>query len=127
LNTATKPKVKREAYILMEKHLDELIPPYDGQRQWASERRFCERKWRFDYVATWALSGGPKLAIEIEGGHWLGKGHTGGQHFQSDCDKYNEASILGWSILRFTTADVVSGSARERIKRWIEARVKPFR
>jgi very-short-patch-repair endonuclease len=64
------------------------------------------RNWRFDFLLT-----GTKIAIEIEGGIWLNKGHTGGKHFEEDCIKYNSAAVLGYSVLRFSTGQVKSGEA----------------
>lgn len=73
------------------------------------EYRFHDtRKWRFDFL-IYAYS--VKMAVEIEGGTWLHKGHTGGVHFRSDCEKYNEAQKLGYQVYRFTTDMVKSGEA----------------
>jgi hypothetical protein len=67
-----------------------------------SEYRFHRtRKWRFDFA--WP---GQKVAVEMEGGVFTGGAHTRGGHYQSDCEKYNSAVLLGWRILRYTTADV---------------------
>lgn len=57
-----------------------------------------ERKFRFDYAYPFA-----KIAIELEGGIWIKGAHTRGVHFNSDCEKYNAATILGWRVLRYTT------------------------
>jgi hypothetical protein len=60
------------------------------------------RKWRFD-IALPAL----RIAIEYDGhGHTGGKGHIG-RHasvtgMAGDCEKINQAQILGWRVLRFT-------------------------
>ena len=59
------------------------------------------RKWRFDFA--WPEQ---KVAVEMEGGVFIGGAHTRGGHYQSDCEKYNAAVLLGWRILRYTTADV---------------------
>lgn len=56
------------------------------------------RKWRFDFAYI-----DQKIAIECEGGIWSGGAHVRGSHFNSDCEKYNEAVKLGWKILRYTT------------------------
>ncbi len=66
------------------------------------------RKWRFDFahVAT-------KTAIEIEGGTWNGGRHTRGSGYSKDCEKYNEATKLGWCVMRFTSDAINMKSARE--------------
>lgn len=48
-----------------------------------------------------------KLAIEIEGGAFQGKGHRGIGNFLSDMNKYNIATTLGWRVLRFTTTEIL--------------------
>ena len=56
------------------------------------------RMWRFDFA--WPEL---KIAVELEGGIWNGGAHTRGAHFNSDCNKYNAALILGWKVLRYTS------------------------
>ena len=64
-----------------------------------SEYRFHPtRKWRFDLAYP-----KNKIAIELEGGIWTMGAHSRGAHFNSDSEKYNEAVILGWKVLRYTT------------------------
>lgn len=68
------------------------------------EKEFCfhpVRKWRFDFAIP-----EKKIAVEIEGGTWKKSRHGYGKGFENDCIKYNEASILGWKLLRFTTGQV---------------------
>lgn len=48
------------------------------------------RKWRFDFAYPDKM-----LAIEVEGGTWNRGRHTRGQGFEDDCEKYNEAVVLG--------------------------------
>ena len=69
------------------------------------------RKWRFDFVLP------NKIAVEVEGGVYTKGRHTTGAGFTKDCEKYNEAVILGWRVLRFTTQQVTKGIAIETIKR----------
>lgn len=70
---------------------------YEPQR----EHKFAAawaRDWRFDFA--WPVQ---KVAVEIEGGTWKGKGgHTTGVGYQKDCEKYNAAIELGWRVLRYT-------------------------
>ena len=57
---------------------------------------YSARKWRFD----WAFVS-KKIAIEVEGNAWNVKG--GGRHNQdADLEKYNQAALLGWRVLRFS-------------------------
>jgi len=67
-----------------------------------SEYKFHpKRKWRFDFAFP-----DIKLAIECEGGVWSDGRHTRGKGFVGDSEKYNEAVIMGWRILRYTTSTV---------------------
>jgi len=55
------------------------------------------RRWRFDYA--WPDH---KLALEVEGGIWRkgGGAHSHPLNIERDCEKYSEAALLGWRILR---------------------------
>ena len=76
----------------------------------SSEYRFHEtRKWRFDFALP-----EKKLAIELEGGIWVKGAHTRGSHFNSDCEKYNNAALLGWRVFRITT-DMIGSKHLEPI------------
>ena len=68
------------------------------------------RRWRFDLAFL-----ENKLAIEIEGGVWIRGRHTRGSGFISDIDKYNNAVLLSWKVLRFTPNDVKVGKALQVI------------
>jgi len=59
------------------------------------------RKWRFDFAWPDYL-----VAVEIQGGTWINGGHSRGSGFQKDCDKSNDAVLLGWRVLRYTTDDL---------------------
>jgi very-short-patch-repair endonuclease len=70
------------------------------------------RKWRFDFA--WPDI---RLAVEIEGGIWTGGRHTRGKGFVGDCEKYNEASLMGWTVLRFPVDQIASGEALQFIEK----------
>ncbi len=53
------------------------------------------RRWRFDW--SWPKS---KLAVEIDGGQWVGRG--GRHNSDKDREKLNAAAALGWRVLRFS-------------------------
>lgn len=68
------------------------------------------RRWRFDFA--WPSHG---LAVEVEGGIYSGGRHVRGKGFEDDCEKYNEAAAMGWTVLRFTGAQVRDGRAVKAI------------
>lgn len=68
------------------------------------------RRWRFDFVVK-------GYAVEIEGGVYRKSRHTTGKGYTADCEKYNEAALMGWRVLRFTTEMVKSGEAIDAILR----------
>jgi very-short-patch-repair endonuclease len=76
-----------------------------GASGWVRELQFdSARRWRFDFAWPELL-----VAVEVEGGQWIG-GH-GGVRFEQDCEKYAEAAIRGWSVIRVTTEMVDDGRA----------------
>lgn len=70
------------------------------------------KDWRFDFAWPHAL-----LAVEVEGGTWSKGRHVRGQGYASDCEKYNAAQLHGWTVLRFTTEQVMDGRALATIER----------
>ena len=81
------------------------------------EWQFCQRRWRFDFA--WPLK---KVALEVEGGTHSGGRHTRGSGFEKDCEKYNEATLQGWRVIRVTGAMVKDGRALQVIERALEER-----
>lgn len=67
------------------------------------------RKWRADFLVR------PRMLIEVEGGTRQGGRHSRHEGFSGDCEKYNQAQILGFIVLRFTTEQVSSGYAIDTI------------
>jgi very-short-patch-repair endonuclease len=70
------------------------------------------RKWRFDFAFVES-----KVAVEVEGGIWSAGRHTRGAGFEGDCEKYNEAALAGWRVIRVSPKMVMDLRAIEFIKR----------
>jgi very-short-patch-repair endonuclease len=79
----------------------------EGRWVFQEEVRFHPtRRWRFDW-ASWELM----LAVEWEGGTFVGGRHTSGTGYEKDLEKYNAAALMGWTVLRFTRAMLADGRA----------------
>lgn len=77
------------------------------------EYRFHKvRRWRFDFAFPDRM-----IAVEVEGGVWSRGRHTRPGGFEADCEKYNEAALLGWRIFRVTSAMVKDGRALDIVER----------
>ena len=77
------------------------------------EFRFAPpRRWRFDYAWTEEM-----VALEVEGGIWTQGRHTRGKGVLGDMEKYNEAAIRGWKVLRATPDQVQSGAILATLER----------
>jgi hypothetical protein len=87
----------------------------DYQREW---RFHPTRRWRFD-LAFPEIS----VALEVEGGAWSGGRHTRPMGFLGDMDKYNEAVLMGWLLLRCTWKEVKNGEAQILLERAIKLRL----
>ena len=84
-------------------------------RCWQLEFRFHPtRQWRFDWAMPHLM-----VAVEFEG---KGIGHFNFADYSDDCEKYSEAAILGWKVIRVTAKMVGDGRAFDLIKRAITAR-----
>jgi very-short-patch-repair endonuclease len=80
------------------------------------EHRFHDtRKWRFD-----AAFPERKIAVEIDGGVFAQGRHTRGVGFIRDCEKLNEAGIMGWRVFRFTPSQLESGEVYDVLKRALD-------
>ncbi len=100
---ANKPRAALLDYaetLLIQLQLSGLPEP---QREYLFHRK---RKWRFDLAWPDLL-----IAVEVEGGIWVGGRHVRGEGYEADCEKYNEAQLAGWMVLRFTPGMIKKGSA----------------
>jgi hypothetical protein len=75
---------------------DEGLPA--PQLEW---RFHSIRKWRFD--AAWPDQ---MIAIEIHGGVYSFGHHVRGKGFEDDREKANEATVMGWRLLEYSTGQV---------------------
>ena len=73
------------------------------------------RRWRFDLAFLES-----KLAVEVEGGIWTYGRHNRAISFIKDMEKYNEACLLGWNLLRFTTDMVKKGESIKIISKFFK-------
>jgi very-short-patch-repair endonuclease len=74
-----------------------------------------KRKWRFDYA--WPNE---KLALEVEGGVWVGGRHNRATGFLKDMEKYNTAAMMGWRIIRVTPKQLLTTETIELIKKLLK-------
>ena len=70
------------------------------------------RKWRLDLSwPDW------KIAIECDGGTWSAGRHVRGKGFENDCEKRNQAILLGWRVFHFTSGMIKDGRALTTLER----------
>ena len=76
------------------------------------EHRFAPpRRWRFDFAWPDLM-----LAAECEGATWTNGRHVRGKGIENDMEKYNQAALDGWVLLRFTAQMINSGEALAQIE-----------
>jgi len=89
-------------------HLTAMHITYVRELQFAKE---IGRKWRADF----AILEPYRILIEVDGGTRSGGRHVRGSGFEQDCFKVNHAVFMGWQVLRFTSAMVISGNAIDTV------------
>lgn len=87
-------------------------------RPQAEYRFHPARKWRLD----WAFErDGKKVALEMEGVSKTGASrHQAIGGFLKDMEKYNEAALAGWLVLRCTVRQFETGEVFALLKRAFE-------
>lgn len=95
----------------------------EGIQDFITQFKFCDRKWTFDFA--WPQY---KLAVEVDGGHWIGGRHSKGKGFENDCVKNNEAMLRGWHVLHFTSNMVNDPEllALRTIQRYLEQQCESY-
>jgi very-short-patch-repair endonuclease len=71
-----------------------------------------DRRWRVDFVYPSIM-----LAVEIEGGEWINGRHN--RALAKDAEKYNELTLAGYKLLRFTGSMLKNGLAMSQLKRML--------
>lgn len=92
-------RMTHDRYALMAMIFDQRWPGVEREFRFAPLR-----KWRFDFC--WPSE---SIALEVEGGVWVNGGHNRGSGFMKNIEKYNEAAILGWRLLRVTPQMMENG------------------
>lgn len=87
-------KLELHAQVLLAE-LGDFVPEY---------KFHPTRRWRFDFCEV-----KKKIAVEIEGGVYVNGAHSRGKHFESDAEKYNEATLMGYRVFRFTAGMMERG------------------
>lgn len=72
------------------------------------------RRWRFDLA--WECYPHKPIGVEVDGGVYVQGRHSRGAGIEKDCEKYAEAMVLGWRVLRVTPRHIQTGQALA----WIE-------
>ena len=72
------------------------------------------RRWRADFIIHRTASPAPPaLMVEVEGGGFLKGGgrHNRGKGFEEDMEKYAEATMMGFIVLRVTPRQILNNKA----------------
>lgn len=72
-----------------------------------------DRKWRFDFAWPFTPQG---VALEVEGGIYIRKGHATISGIKRDMEKYNAAACLGWRVLRVTPDNLCMQETIDMVK-----------
>ena len=85
------------------------------------EYRFMPpRRYRFDFAWPDAL-----VALEVEGGIYNGGRHTTAAGFTGDCEKYTEAALRGWRVIRVVKRHINDGTMAAWLERALQEAPAP--
>ena len=104
-----KERVVSEGEAILSQHLRTLKIEFEQEFKFHPTR-----KWRADFHLK-----GRKILVEVEGGIWSNGRHTRGKGYLGDLEKYNEATMMGYQVIRFSTEQVKSGKAIEQIEKMV--------
>jgi hypothetical protein len=105
---------KKLSHLCLQALVDNLSE--QAGTQGVLEHRFhAVRRWRFDAAFPEKL-----IAIEIDGGAFIGGRHTRGVGFKNDCEKLNNAALLGWRIFRFLPEQLRNGEVYDMLAKVLD-------
>lgn len=83
--------------------LRRLVWKHTGCDVVAEYRFHPSREWRFDFAIP-----ARNVAIEVEGGAFIGGRHIRPEGYLRDMEKYNEAAAAGWLLIRVLPSELLS-------------------
>ena len=98
----------------LEKRFAALWRAMDGPELEREFRFHPTRKWRADFAHLPS-----RTLIEIEGGIYIHGRHTRAAGFAADIEKYLEAALAGWRVIRLGP-DEITFHTVEKVKRLLE-------
>ena len=87
----------------LEKRFETLWRSLDGPPLEKEFRFHPVRKWRADFAHLESST-----LIEIEGGIYVNGRHNRGAGFAADLEKYLEASLAGWRVIRLGPNEITA-------------------
>lgn len=81
-------------------------------------REFKFKQYRFDFA--WPIL---KVAVEIDGGTYIGGAHVRGKGYERDCKKNNLAQVEGWVVLRADRNMVKTAEFAKLVRKMISRRI----
>lgn len=83
--------------------IERLVWKYAAERVVPEYRFHPARDWRFDFAVPAC-----RVAVEVEGGAFIGGRHIRPEGYLRDMEKYNEAAACGWLVLRVLPSELLS-------------------
>ena len=94
----------------LEKRFETLWRAVDGPPLEKEFRFHPTRRWRADFAHLES-----RTLIEIEGGIYINGRHNRGAGFAADLEKYLEASLAGWRVVRLGPSELTPDLIRKLI------------
>ncbi len=100
---------RRENFLAMLKaaHVQEPVREYEFHPT---------RQWKFDFA--WVEY---KVALESDGGAWVGGRHVTGTGYAEDIEKRNAANLLGWHVYHVLSTNLCKGDTVVLVRKAIIA------